>query len=583
MAGGKETPRQKMIGMMYLVLTALLALNVSKSILAAFVALEENIQVANLVQADRGNGFYKDVTDEIAASKGNKEMAGKLKKLEYVKTRMDEVDKLTADMIKFIDDCKIEILKVAGEQITTFKDKDPHTIMWKKQEGCTPIRMHLEAVQGMDKYDEPMQVMGIADDIKKPKKLGLELWEKIIKYRADLVKATGSYKMPGSDKPFTIDVKAINTFKDNATLLKDVEKMVDGSKANVKDDRQVLIDLYIMLTLQEKNEVHGMKDIHWIGMTFDHCPLVAGVAALSSLQQKVLGARALALANYKSKVSTGEFSFNKIEPLAYGPGVVNSGDEVEIKVMMAAFDSDNQPTVTVDNQPNAKVKVANGQGVVSLTASGSSMKLTGTVAIKNKSGVPKEGKWEQEIIVMEPTGAIELTDLNVLYRGYDNKVKATASGYPTTSLTGQNATVSPSGDGYVVRPGGGKMAYLTVSGKDKDGNSFNLKRGEYRVSNLPDPVLYWGAAKSGEKGSRSSRLLLAKYPPEIPLNAKFTVVKWTCYAPGLKGAPPTGPGGNIAAAAPLINAVPPGTGLSFTCTVRGPDGIGRQIGGSWSL
>jgi hypothetical protein len=44
MAGGKETPRQKMVGMMYLVLTALLALNVSKSILDAFVAIEENTQ-----------------------------------------------------------------------------------------------------------------------------------------------------------------------------------------------------------------------------------------------------------------------------------------------------------------------------------------------------------------------------------------------------------------------------------------------------------------------------------------------------------------------------------------------------------
>jgi len=47
MGGGNESPRQKMIGMMYLVLTALLALNVSKSILEAFVAIEENIQVAN--------------------------------------------------------------------------------------------------------------------------------------------------------------------------------------------------------------------------------------------------------------------------------------------------------------------------------------------------------------------------------------------------------------------------------------------------------------------------------------------------------------------------------------------------------
>ena len=43
MAGGKETPRQKMIGMMYLVLTALLALNVSKSVLDAFVVVDKGL------------------------------------------------------------------------------------------------------------------------------------------------------------------------------------------------------------------------------------------------------------------------------------------------------------------------------------------------------------------------------------------------------------------------------------------------------------------------------------------------------------------------------------------------------------
>lgn len=44
MAGGKETPRQKMIGMMYLVLTALLALNVSKEILDAFVVVNNGLE-----------------------------------------------------------------------------------------------------------------------------------------------------------------------------------------------------------------------------------------------------------------------------------------------------------------------------------------------------------------------------------------------------------------------------------------------------------------------------------------------------------------------------------------------------------
>ncbi len=47
MAGGKETPRQKMIGMMYLVLTALLALNVSKEIIKAFVTQDNQMLVTN--------------------------------------------------------------------------------------------------------------------------------------------------------------------------------------------------------------------------------------------------------------------------------------------------------------------------------------------------------------------------------------------------------------------------------------------------------------------------------------------------------------------------------------------------------
>ena len=43
MAHGKETPRQKMIGMMYLVLTALLALNVSKEAVEAFKLIDESL------------------------------------------------------------------------------------------------------------------------------------------------------------------------------------------------------------------------------------------------------------------------------------------------------------------------------------------------------------------------------------------------------------------------------------------------------------------------------------------------------------------------------------------------------------
>jgi hypothetical protein len=44
MAGAKETPRQKMIGMMYLVLTALLALQVSSAIIDKFDFLNKTLE-----------------------------------------------------------------------------------------------------------------------------------------------------------------------------------------------------------------------------------------------------------------------------------------------------------------------------------------------------------------------------------------------------------------------------------------------------------------------------------------------------------------------------------------------------------
>ena len=103
MAGGKETPRQKMIGMMYLVLTALLALNVSKSILDAFVSIEENMQTSNLTQLYRGDE-KKSELNEVSTDRSNVQRAEKAKLL--VKT-VAEIDKMTETRIKMIDDLKL--------------------------------------------------------------------------------------------------------------------------------------------------------------------------------------------------------------------------------------------------------------------------------------------------------------------------------------------------------------------------------------------------------------------------------------------------------------------------------------------
>ncbi len=55
MAGGKLTPRQKMINLMYLVFIAMLALNMSKEVLSAFGLMNEKFTGINLSQTDQNS------------------------------------------------------------------------------------------------------------------------------------------------------------------------------------------------------------------------------------------------------------------------------------------------------------------------------------------------------------------------------------------------------------------------------------------------------------------------------------------------------------------------------------------------
>ena len=69
MASGKLSPRQKMINMMYLVLLALLAMNVSKEILDAFdtlkIKLQNSANNANSTQVAFIENMKKTIQEEI--------------------------------------------------------------------------------------------------------------------------------------------------------------------------------------------------------------------------------------------------------------------------------------------------------------------------------------------------------------------------------------------------------------------------------------------------------------------------------------------------------------------------------------
>lgn len=117
MAGVKESPRQKMINMMYLVLTAMLALQISNAILEKFELLNNSLEQANGA-SNESNGRT------IAAMREAVEKAGN--KPEYVQLFKDAeaVRKRTADMTAYVESLKTEIKAAGG-------GPDPETGMIK--------------------------------------------------------------------------------------------------------------------------------------------------------------------------------------------------------------------------------------------------------------------------------------------------------------------------------------------------------------------------------------------------------------------------------------------------------------------
>lgn len=75
MAGGKLTPRQKMINLMYLVFIAMLAMNMSKEVLSAFGLMNEKFETSNKSAAESNAANLMALDQKAAEAKGEFEVA----------------------------------------------------------------------------------------------------------------------------------------------------------------------------------------------------------------------------------------------------------------------------------------------------------------------------------------------------------------------------------------------------------------------------------------------------------------------------------------------------------------------------
>ena len=114
MALPKE-PRQKMINLMYLVLTALLALNVSSEILNAFKVVDSSLQNSSSNLAAANSTLYKSLSDKLADAKT-------AEKAQIWQPKAEQARKLSDDMTNYIEGLKKELKTAAGLEMVDGKE-----------------------------------------------------------------------------------------------------------------------------------------------------------------------------------------------------------------------------------------------------------------------------------------------------------------------------------------------------------------------------------------------------------------------------------------------------------------------------
>ncbi len=137
--GGKETPRQKMIGMMYLVYTALLALNVSVAVLESFLTINEAFETTNESYVQKNADLYQRF---LATYVANEAKVGK----HWAKAK--KVQDATKELYDYIQKTKIELI--------AFTEQIPY----EEAEHLDPRH-----ISRQDNYDDPTRFfLGIDND-----------------------------------------------------------------------------------------------------------------------------------------------------------------------------------------------------------------------------------------------------------------------------------------------------------------------------------------------------------------------------------------------------------------------------------
>jgi len=461
MAGGKASPRQKMINMMYLVLTALLAMNVSKTILESFVSIDNG-------QIDTRTSFESKLSAQMVQFGGlaekNPEKYGP--NFNIAKEISDKAN----DLVSYINRIKAKtISETEGKLIEDVYNAQLDTVM------------NIDLIASKDNYDVNTNIM-----------FGIEV-------------EPATEKRPEDEENYRA-----------AELKRQLIEYRELVKANI-EDKNVQSAVDEMFAFASKENSDG-RAVTWEEQNFYHVPLAASTSILSKIQSDIRSAESDAASTLFTAVEGKSYKFTKMKSAVIPQSTnVSQGGKFNAEIFLAAYDDQNKPEIRL-GKPGVKFDPETGEltgefdivetdsnaiGNLSLPVGGLGQQVREGVIVFRPAGLPEvRESFKLDYNVVAPSLVVSPIKMNVFYKGVDNPVAVGVPGFQDKDIVPSisNGTISKGANGaYVVRVTSGTSANISVTATLPDGSKKTLGPAAFRVKSVPDPV-----AQFAGKGAESS-------------------------------------------------------------------------------
>lgn len=462
MAGGKETPRQKMIGLMYLVLMAMLAMNVSKEVLDSFILIDGALE--------NGKNNTKGQNDLVYAKFAQQMQMDEAKTKKW-NDKAQEVKKLASEMAQYVEDTKRNVIYFTEGMNKEF----PETFKDVPEEADSLFL--IQNFPSKDNYDWPTNVMIGSDvaNLKDGEYTALDLHNRLQAYVDQLKAIIGTKGQQEVSIPMSFD---------------DV-KQPDGTFES------------------------------WEAGNFYHIPIAAVVTTLTRMEADVRNAEADVLSYLLAQIDGATFKFDSIAAIPIpNTDYVIQGDSFTSEIIAAAFSTTSNPQIElgtdidtagkamadwkVINPITSGLSIENGAGRYAVKASSTGEKTWAGFVKVLKPGTTDEYlsyPFKHSYIVAKPALVVSPTKMNVFYRDVENPVSVSVSGIAESRLkvSCSNGSIIKKDGGYIVKPGSGNTAKIKVSATMEDGTTKSFGEMEFRVKSVPPPkAMFAGIKGSGE-------------------------------------------------------------------------------------